>query len=164
MANEPYLFKTQPGYICIAVGIIGAGFSSFLAHSMWVSSWNNVQGTDLQTAHIIELIFLGLLVLFSAVCLYLVISFKIIYVTHNELIITRPLFFYKRDILLVDIKTITEEDENISISRGFSYEKMKIGKKAAVQLKNRKSIKISSIEIWGYNTLIKKLHSELRRA
>ena len=142
--------------------ILTAAFFGFFGYSMW-SSKIDVHGVFEKTGHVIYFIFLGLFTLFSLGCLYMVLGFKICYLTQGELSICRPLFLSKRTISLSDIEGLSaEEEEKIDISRGFDRNIISIGHSTKIRLKNGKLIDISSLEIWDYNTLIKKLRTELR--
>jgi len=94
MENTDYLYKTKPNYIFVVFMIIGAGFFIFLSSLAWPFKNGNI------TADVL-LVFFGL---FAFLFLCFVIGFKIIYLTSTEIIITIPVIFYKRVIMLSDIK------------------------------------------------------------
>ncbi|BAU52816.1 hypothetical protein MgSA37_00979 [Mucilaginibacter gotjawali] len=90
--------------------------------------------------------------------LWLVITFKVCYLTDTELIISRPFIFFRRVVPRANISNISEKDSQIDIDRtGFSRNMVKIGETAILLLKNGKKLQISSVNIGRYHELIKKL-------
>ncbi len=161
MADNNYIYKTKPNYLFILLMIIGVVFCAFIVNLV-LSSNMVVHGVSEKTGHLIIIIFICFFALLGLGCLFIVVGFKMFYLTHDELIMSRPFLFYKRSISLLDIGTTSEADASISISRGLSYKKMNIGHKTTVLLKSGKKIVISSVEIWGYNMLMKKLDMQIR--
>ena len=157
MAPDYYIYKTKPGYFFIFFMIIGGVFSAFIIHLFWPFF-------EFGTATIKIFVFVSsaLFILILGCSIWSIIGFKIFYLTQNELIIVRPFLRYKRHIPLSDIGRMSESDESISVRGGWSYEKMVIGRKAAYNLSNEKKLTIRSVEIWGYNSLIKKLDTQIR--
>jgi len=150
------IYKTQPGYIAIGVAVIGTAFSSFLAYLIW--SMNAPTAKDEYVKLFVFFIFAS----FALLCFVLGLSLRIFYLTENELIIERPVFFLIRRILVSDIVKITEADQKISVARGLGYDEYLGGTKATLYLKNGKKIKFESIAVWGYSTLIKKIRTQIR--
>lgn len=157
---DNYIYKTGPNYFFIIFMLVGAGFCAFLVNLF--PSNTVVIGASEKTGHLIVVVFKGFVALFGLLCLFMVIGFKRFYLTQDELIMSRPLLFYKRVIALSDLSNTSEADESISISRGWSYEKMNVGHKTTLLLKTGKKLEISSLEVLGYNTLIQKIKSEQR--
>jgi hypothetical protein len=88
---------------------------------------------------------------------------EICYLTEDELIIKRPLLFIEHKVLLLDIERITEKEDKIDIDpKSFKPDMVTIGHTTSILLKNGKQVKISSIEVWGYKELIKKINTEMR--
>ena len=152
MENIGYLYKTKPNYIFIAFMIIGSGFFIFLSSLAWPVKSNNIAAV----------IVLFIFCLFALLCLSLAIGFKVYYLTQAEIIITIPLIFYKRTIMLSDIKSLSDKDVAVDLDpKSFVPDKTTIGQKVIVLLNDGKKIQISSLEIWKYREFRKNLRSAL---
>ena len=65
--------------------------------------------------------------------------------------------------MLSEIKGMTEKEEKVSGSNNFVYDdRVTIGHNTTLQLKDGRKAGISSIQVWGYNELIKKIHTQIR--
>jgi hypothetical protein len=160
--TDKYIYKTGPNYLFIIFMIIGTALCAFLVNLVW-SSGMTVHGTSEKTGRLIILIFIGFFVLFGLVCLFMVIGFKTFYLTQDELILKRPLLLFSQRISLKDMTAFVEKENKIDISRDvFSTRIVSIGHTSTIRISNDKKIMISSIEIWGYNTLMKKINAQIR--
>jgi len=150
MGTINYTYKTRPNYVFMVFMLLGAGFFIFLNSLVWpVKSYNG-------TALIVPVIS-GL---FALLCLYLAVGFKIIYLTPTEIIITIPVVFYKRTLLMSDIKTLNDKDVTMDLnSKGFTPMETQIGNKIIVVMNDGKQIQLSSLQIGGYREFRKNLHS-----
>ena len=157
MATDNYIYKTKPGFFFIFFMIIGAVFSAFIIH-LFLPFY----GSGTVVTNVIVFVSLTFFILIFCCSIWSIIGFKIFYLTGSALIIARPFLFYKRMILLSDIGRMVESEENISVSHGLSYEKTPIGRKAAYKLSDQRKLIVRSVEIWGYDDLIKKLDTQIR--
>lgn len=152
MENADYLYKTKPNYIFIVLMVAGAGFSIFLSSLAWPAKEGNITAD----------IFLLLFCLFALLCLSLAIASKIIYLTATEIIITVPVFFYKRILLLSEIKSLNDKKVMVNIdSKSFTPKLTQIGNKVIVIMKDGKEIQLSSLQIWNYREFRKNLRLAL---
>jgi hypothetical protein len=162
MKQEDYLFKTRPQYLLIIFSIVSAIASAYIGYIIWQSN-KATPRADERTGHIIAMIFSGFFIMFSLVCLYCFSRVEICYLTKDELIISRPLLFFYHKILLSDIERMTEKEDKIDIDqKSFTPDLATIGHTTSIWLKNGKQVKISSIEVWGYKELIKKINTQMR--
>ncbi|HEY2580505.1 MAG TPA: hypothetical protein VGI43_01785 [Mucilaginibacter sp.] len=154
--NEPsILFKTNPGYVMIVIGVLGSIFFDFWFFSMTTAK-GMPSGVDQSAGKIIFIIFECIFLLFCLGCFLMALSFRIFTLTQNQLIIKRPLLFYNRTIYLADIDRIKEVDAPIRVENNtiFPSDRDIIynGRRVTLELKSGKKIKISSLETGSYKT------------
>lgn len=159
MTSEEYFFKTRPAWFFLAFMFVAGSICVWVAYQLWYHmpvKPNN--GTGSSADMIAKIVFTCFFALFGLLCFSLIIGLKICYLTSNELIITRPLLFYKHIIRRADIRNISEKDSNIDVDRtGFSRDLVKIGNTSILLLKNGKKVQISSVNVGHYRELMKKL-------
>ena len=160
-ANKDHFFKTKPGYALICIGIIGLVFlgsiTCYLLNAIWLT--NDYQ----KPKDVIVLIIAGVFLFFTIMNLWLLLNIKIFTLTDDELIISKPILCFNKSIPLAEIMSIRQSDDPINMSRGFSTTTIYLGKKATIQLANGKKLKFSSIEIRGYEVLIKEINQAIRQ-
>jgi len=155
MNEDNYIFKTKPNFIFIGFAIISAIGYAFIAHLAWPSK-TNVHNTD----YVLALITPAIFILLSVASTFCVLRLEICYLRPHELIISRPLLFIRRAVLLSDIERITEKENKINISRNaFRSNLITVGNTSTIWLRNGKKERISNMEVWGYGNLIKKIKS-----
>jgi len=161
---EPdYLFKTKPNYFFMFFMVAGAVFFVFMANLLCPLSKLGELPKEDKTSFWVHVTVMFIFFGFSVMCLVLALAFKVIYLTQNEVIVSTPLFFYKRTIMLNEIKGMTEKEEKISASNNLFYDdRTTIGHNTTLQLTDGRKAGISSIQVWGYNELIKKIHTQIR--
>jgi len=105
-------------------------------------------------------------VIFALMCLCCALAFKVFYLAQTELIISRPLLFYKQHILISDIQGITQGDVMIDIDANnpIKHNNISIGNRSTLKLRNGKQVKFSSIEMWGYDRLLKNVYTLMKNS
>ncbi|GAC1304654.1 MAG: hypothetical protein NVSMB24_12400 [Mucilaginibacter sp.] len=160
MKGNDLPYKSKPAYITIAFGILGLLFFGFLVHLIYTSN-NFDKGVGETASNVIIYIILGVFIFFGLGSFWLAIGMQIYLITESELIITRPLFFGERKILISDIERIEEKDFDIkTMNHSITGETIYTGRKAILILKSNKKIEISSIDAGGYKILITKLRKQ----
>jgi len=141
------------------------GIAGFLLFGYWAqaiyNSTNINKSANSGAAELIIYVMLAAFVFFGFGSFWLAIGMQQYMITKSELIIKRPLFFGVRRIWIADIEKIEESDDDIkTMNNGLTGETVWYGRKAILKLKNGKKIKISSIEVGGYNILITTLKKQ----
>jgi len=132
--------------------IAGAGFFIFLSSL----------GDPIKSNNIAAIIILIIFYLFALGCLSLALAFKVYYLTQTELIITIPIIFYKRVIMLGDIKNLSDQDVKVDLDpKSFVRNDTLIGHKVIVLLNDGKKIQLSSLQIGKYKDFRKNLRSAI---
>jgi hypothetical protein len=139
-------------------------FFAFLANLLVPIMWQ-IHNPGKNLGYIIGYLCLCAFVVFSIYAFCIAIGYRIVYLTTSELIIHIPVIFYKRTISLNNIKNFSESEEKFSYSKSvFSNKSYTIGHKTIFLLDNGTKATLSSLDMWGYNELIKKIHSQIRKA
>jgi hypothetical protein len=160
MKSSDLPYKSKPGYIPIAIGMLGLLLFGFLSNLVYTTK-NFHAGIKQLTDNLIIYVILDFFLFFGLGCFWMVIGMQLYLITETELIITRPLFWGRRKILIADIYRIDEKNEDIKIMNyGITGETIFTGRKAILILKSGKKIKINSIAVGGYNMLITKLKKQ----
>jgi len=158
MKSDERVFKTRPAYFFLTLMLAVGLFCVWGAYTFWTSSADANSNTSETATLVIRVIFAGFVLLFGLIALWIVITFKVCYLTDTELIIRRPFVFFRQVVPRADIKNISEKDSEIDINnKGFSRDMVKIGETAVLLLKNGKKLQISSVNVGRYHELIKKL-------
>jgi hypothetical protein len=151
----------------IIVGILGAVFFGFLIHLMYPMLSPNliVKGVSKGIGYTIVIIVVSIFCFFSVVSLSMALSFRIFQLNESELIISRPLLFFDRRVLLADIENLNEGDYKLNIVDNHSLtletETIYNGRKITLNLKNGKQLKLNSFEVGGYKSFVKELKKQL---
>jgi hypothetical protein len=160
MKGNDLPYKSRPAYLTMALGIMGLLFFGYWAYVIY-NSIKLGKSTDGSTADIFVYAMFGLFIIFGLGTFWLTIGMQLYLITESELIITRPLFFGGSKILITDIESIEESDNNIKIMNdSITGTTVFTGRKAILILKSGKKIKISSYAVGGYNMLITKLRKQ----
>ena len=158
----PNLYKATPNYFFVFVMAIGVFFSMVFAWKIWPERID-VQGVSRSTGYIVITVLTAISFALSVLCFMLIICSKVIYLTTDSIIITMPLVFYKRVIMLNEVKYMVENDERINMSNNtFSRNLMTIGHNTTLELTDGKKVNISSLQVWRYDELIKKIKAQRR--
>ncbi|MFB9841141.1 hypothetical protein [Mucilaginibacter ginsenosidivorans] len=164
MTPEQYVYKTKPPYVYLVIYLLSAGFFCFIG-SLVMPMFKNAAHAHDQSSEIITGIILGGFLFFVLCSLWLILAFKICYLTSTELVITRPLLSWKRTVLFTEIERTFHKDNKIDISRSaFTRDWVKVGETVKLQLKSGSIIRVSSMETSGYQTFIKKLETQIRKS
>jgi len=155
MNEVKYRIKTIPNFFFIGFCIISTIGFAFIAYLAWPSS-KGVHDED----YVINQVTSGVFMFFSLMSIYYILRLEKCYLTDHELIITRPLLFIRRTILLSDIERITDKENKIDINHGhYRPNLLTVGNTSTLWLKNGKKVRISSMEVLDYDDLIKKIKS-----
>jgi len=158
MKSDEYVFKTRPAYFFLVLMLAVGLFCVWGAYTFWIFSADANTNASETTTLVIRVIFTGVILFFGFTALGLFITFKVCYLTDRQLIISRPLIFFRQVVPRANIRNISEKDSQIDIDRSaFSRDMVKIGETATLLLKNGKKLQISSVNVGGYHELIKKL-------
>ncbi len=157
-----YIYKTKVPYVFIILMTFSAAFSLFMLSLMSPIKQAPGQGIDVETALWIKWGFMLPFIFMALACIWGFVGFKLIFLTSEELIIRRPLLMYQRRIDLSDIDRITEQEDNLNMSRGvFDECRLYSGKRATILFTSGKKTRISSIQITGYWELIEKTRAQM---
>ena len=159
MTSEEYIFKTRPAWFFLAFMFVAGSICVWVAYQLWnhMPVESNV-GAGSSANMIAKIVFTSFFALFGLGCFSLVVGLKICYLTSTELIIRKPLLFYKRIIQRSDFRNISEKDSNIDVARNpFSQNSIKIGNTSILLLKSGKKVQISSVNVGSYLELMKRL-------
>lgn len=160
ITDTPYIVKTKPGYASICTGIIGFIFFGLIALYLINTKW--ISNEDPQKTNFITSILTGTFLIFSFASLLLLLNLRILTLTETKLIISKPLLFYTKSISLTQIKSIRQSDDPVKVSRGFTTTTIYSGKKATIELLNGGKVKFNSLEVNGYEVLIRKINETVR--
>lgn len=144
-----------PSVIVVLAGIFGTMFLSLFAYLSCIKLLSLVQSS--QNFDIWIAFSCVAFTLFALITLFKLLTIKKILLTQNELVISYPLLFYNKIIMLSTIKNIFELNYNHSKMHvdGSIYTTY-YGKKLIIKLlNNNKKIIITSWEISNYNELAK---------
>lgn len=160
MKDSDLPYQSKPPYVLMLFGIAGSLFFGYWAQALY-QSININKSANSGAAETIIYVMMAAFIFFALGSFWLAIGMQQYMITESELIIKRPLFFGGRRISIADIEKIEESDDDIkTMNHGLTGETVWYGRKAILKLKNGKKIKISSIEVGGYNILVTKLKKQ----
>jgi hypothetical protein len=145
---ESDIIKTKPSINLIAFGILGTLFFGSFTYIVLSKALN--VNTDIDLRLIIIWITAAMLAFFTSACFAMLLSLKTITLTHQMLIIKRPLLFYEKIVPIENMRSISEKDYNINPSHDGSKISVYTGRQTIIELTNDKIIKFSSFEIPEY--------------
>jgi hypothetical protein len=156
MDEVKYRIKTIPNFFVIGFCILSTIGFAFIAYLAWPSA-RGVHDED----YVINQVTSGVFMFFSLMSIYSILRLEKCYLTDHKLIITRPLLFIHRTILLSDIERITEKANKIDTNSRSTFKPnwVTVGHTSTLWLKNGKKLRISSMEVLDYDDLIRKIKS-----
>ena len=157
MNDEVVIIKSNPSVRAIGFCIVGTIFFGAIAYMLLSADWK-ISAENYWLHTIIMWTLCGGFLLFALACLWTGMQLRTIVLTNKRLIIKNILPFFTKNILISNIKDISESplEMNASSSRVGTF-KVYDGKQVEIKLQNGKSFKISSFEISDYYSLIKQL-------
>lgn len=157
---EINIFKSKVSFLPIVWGIVGATF--FFAISYYLINQERLNSTSTETGDLIAFgILVGVFLFFAFLSLFIIFTIKTITLTNKNLIINRPLLFYKLIIPLENIENIREEDYEINSAANRRKINVYKGEKITLEIKTRKKIVFTSFEINEYDDLVHHLKNNI---
>jgi hypothetical protein len=159
---HPNPFTAMPSVKIIVYGVLGALFFGAFSYLCLTLKWTAADDSSPQTILIFKWVFTGLFLFFTFYSLIVLISFKTVSITNDQLIIRRPLLLLRKAILIQDIVKAIEENFSINTTHRWSEYYIYSGVKSVIELRNGSKVKINSFEISNYPAFVSVLRKQIK--
>ena len=137
---HPNTFTAMPSVKIIAYGFLGAAFFGAFSYLCLTLKWTAADDSSPQTVLILKWVFTGLFLFLTFYSLIVLISFKTVTITNDQLIIRRPLLLLRKAIHIRDIVKAIEE--NYALPERIAREEERAKQKAKLDADTREPVRV----------------------